>query len=1050
MTLRGSEPDPDESLDPADWEAFKDLAHRLLDDVLDHLRAVPEGPAWRPVPAAVRQALAEPLPIQGQGIERACRDACELILPYPTGNAHPRFWGWVHGSGTPSGVLAELVAAAINANSGGRDHGAIYVERQVIEWCRQLFDFPEHSSGILVSGTSMATLIGLAVARHHLAGTHVRTDGIRAAPLLVGYASVEAHGSVARAFEILGLGRTALRPIPVDRDYRIDLDALDGAIARDRALGARPFLVVGTAGTVNTGAIDDLAALANVCAKENLWLHVDGAFGALIALSPTLKPRLAGIERADSLAFDFHKWLHVPYDAGCVLVRRGDLHRATFAMSPDYLRREGRGLAGGDPWFCDYGPELSRGFRALKVWFTLKEHGAQRLGAAIERNCDQARYLAARIAAERRLELMAPVALNIVCFRVRAPGLDQASLDRLNADLVADLQESGLAAPSTTTLAGRTVIRVCLTNHRTRQSDLDILIEAVLSFGEPRCSGTGGPSRAAGDGGRARRDRFQRLATLAAPLEELLSAGGGSRLEVDPATGLNAYGCAPRPRIEALAFGSSTASTISPQAYAAADALRQELIGAARTGDLDSALAQAIATLRRGILEVCGGADLAGVEVVLTPSGTDGEYAALHLARGGSDRAIVNLVIAPEETGSGVLAAAQGRHFARITPSGAAARPDAAIAGLEPDLIQVPTVPIRGSDGQPRPLAEIDAEVTALVEQALAAGRRCLVHVLAGSKTGLLAPSFAAAHQLTARRGGQVDIVVDACQMRLSPERIRACLAAGWMVLVTGSKFFGGPPFAGALLLPANIVARASELRPLPAGMGEYFSRAEWPDALQHLTGRLPERANLGLVLRWQAALWEMKAFQAVSREQRTRTMTELCAAIGEALAASRHLRPLAIVASGDWPQTIFPFEVLHRGADGSAKPMDIATMKQVHRWLNADIAGWLPPRALCSARRLAALPCHLGQPVALARTAVLRLCIGAHLVWQTAFDHSLGSSFEARLEAQMQRARLALRKTELIAQYYGSLATAAAAAAAAGPQALGAEAAAGVQTRSG
>ena len=185
--------------------------------------------------------------------------------------------------------------------------------------------------------------------------------------------------------------------------------------------------MVGTAGTVNTGAIDDLAALADVCAKENLWLHVDGAFGALIALSATLKPRLAGIERADSLAFDFHKWLHVPYDAGCVLVRRGDLHRAAFAMSPDYLRRDARGLAGGDPWFCDYGPELSRGFRALKVWFTLKEHGARRLGAMIERNCDQARYLAARIAAEPRLELMAPVALNIVCFRLRAAGLEEAA-----------------------------------------------------------------------------------------------------------------------------------------------------------------------------------------------------------------------------------------------------------------------------------------------------------------------------------------------------------------------------------------------------------------------------------------------------------------------------------------------------------------------------------------------------------------------------------------------------------------------------------------------
>jgi glutamate/tyrosine decarboxylase-like PLP-dependent enzyme len=1047
VTLRGAEPDPNESLDPADWEAFKGLAHRLLDDVLEHLRTVPERPVWRPVPPAVRQALAEPLPIEGRDIEGTWRDARKLILPYPTGNAHPRFWGWVHGAGTAGGVLAELVAAAINANCGGRDHGAIYVERQVVEWCRQLLDFPEGTSGVLVSGTSMATLIGLAVARHHLAGADVRTDGIRGAPApLVGYASAEAHGSVARAFEILGLGRAALRLIPVDADYRIELEALRGAIARDRAEGARPFVAIGTAGTVNTGAIDDLMALADVCAREDLWLHVDGAFGALFALSPTLKPRLAGIERADSLAFDFHKWLHVPYDAGCVLVRRGDLHRAAFAMTPDYLRREGRGLAGGDPWFCDFGPELSRGFRALKVWFTLKEHGARRLGAAIERNCDQARYLAARIAAEPRLELMAPLALNIVCFRLRAPGLDEEGLDRLNADLVADLQESGIAAPSTTTLHGRTVIRVCLTNHRTRQSDLDLLIDVVLSFGKRRRPDAGDRRRrrATHDVARpaaARRDRSTRLRALAAPLEQLLRAGGGSRLELDPATGLNIYGCAAQPRPEALAFGSSTASTISAQAYAAANALRRQLIEAARAGHLGTAVERAIAAIRRGILEVCGAADLAGVEVVLTPSGTDGEYAALHLTRGGSDRALVNIVIAPEETGSGVLAAAQGRHFARVTPMGAAARPDVPLTGLDPHLIQVPTVPIRGSDGQPRPLAEIDREVAALVDQAVAAGRRCLLHVLAGSKTGLLAPSFEAAARLRQRHGSRLDIVVDACQMRIAPERIRACLAAGWMVLLTGSKFFGGPPFAGALLIPADVVARAADLAPLPAGLADYYSRPEWPDALQRLTACLPAGANLGLVLRWQAALWQMLAFQAVPQEQRARIMTELGAAIRASLATARSLRAVAVETSGDWPQTIFPFEVLREAAAGGTAPMDIAMTKQVHRWLNADISGRLPPGVLCSARRLAALPCHLGQPVGIAGTAVLRICIGAHLVWGAACDESLGSSLEARLEAQIQRARVALRKAELIAHYYDAL-SADAAAVALRTQALGAAAA--------
>jgi glutamate/tyrosine decarboxylase-like PLP-dependent enzyme len=740
VTLRGLA--PEDSLDPADWEAFKVLAHRLLDDAIDHLRTVRERPVWQPVPDAVRQALAQPLPVQGQGLERTCREVRDLILPYATGNTHPRFCGWVHGAGTPGGILAELIAAAMNANCGGRDHGAIYVERQVIEWCRELFGFPAGTSGIVVSGTSIATLIGLAVARHHLAGADVRTDGIRAAPApLVGYASVEAHGSIARAFEILGLGGNALRRIPVDRDYRIDLDALRSAIVQDRAAGARPLLVVGTAGTVNTGAIDDLAGLADLCRKEGLWLHVDGAFGALIALSAKLKPRLIGIERADSVAFDFHKWLHAPYDAGCVLVRRGDLHRAAFAMTPDYLRRDARGLAGGDPWFCDYGPELSRGFRALKVWFTLREHGARRLGAAVERNCD-----------------------------------------------VADLQESGVAAPSTTTLGGRTVIRVCLSNHRTRQNDLDVLLAATIACGERRLSsragGAGRRPRAADDGARhfaVTPDRFRQLRALAAPLEQLLLAGGGSRLEVDPATGLNAYGCAPHPRPEALAFGSSTASSISAHAYAAAEALRRELIGAARARTLDAALDRAITMIRRGILETCGATGLAGVEVVLTPSGTDGEYAALHLARTEPDRPIVNIVMAPEETGSGVLAAAQGRHFARLTPSGEAVSPDAPLAGCDPDLIHIATVPILGSDGRPRPLADIDAELTVLVEQAIATGRRCLVHVLAGSKTGLFAPGLHAVRRLRTHCAGQMDVVLDACQMRVSPERLRACSRpAGW------------------------------------------------------------------------------------------------------------------------------------------------------------------------------------------------------------------------------------------------------------------------------
>ena len=241
-----------------------------------------------------------------------------------------------------------------------------------------------------------------------------------------------------------------------------------------------PFALIGTIGTVDVGAIDDLSALADIAQAEGLWFHVDGAFGALMTLSPELKPLAHGLERADSVAFDFHKWMHVPYDAGCVIIRDGDLHYRTFATNEPYLARAQRGLAGGEPWFCDFGPDLSRGFRALKVWFTIKEHGAARLGEAMARNVRQARALAQRVAERGGLELLAPVALNIVCFRVCDPHLDAAELNALNAAIVVDVQERGIAAPSTTMLGEKLAIRVNLTNHRTTDADLDVLVDAVL------------------------------------------------------------------------------------------------------------------------------------------------------------------------------------------------------------------------------------------------------------------------------------------------------------------------------------------------------------------------------------------------------------------------------------------------------------------------------------------------------------------------------------------------------------------------------------------
>jgi glutamate/tyrosine decarboxylase-like PLP-dependent enzyme len=474
------------TLDPANWDAFARTVHQVADQAIAYLRDVRARPVWTQVPACVRQAFTQPLPVEPEALEAISREAVERILPYATGNIHPRFFGWVHGAGMANGLVAEILAAAMNSNVGGRDHGAVYVERQVVDWCRQLFGFDPQSSGILLSGTSMANLVALTVARNRYAGAQVRETGLwsKAAPL-TGYTSAEAHHSVSKAFEMLGLGSSQLRRIPVDGACRIDLAVLEKAIEADRH-GFQPFCIIGTAGTVNTGAIDDLLGLAAICRRHGLWFHVDGAFGALAILSDHHRNRLLGIEQADSIAFDFHKWMHVTYDAGCVLIRDGDLHRQTFSTRADYLRSETRGLAAGAPWFCDFGPELSRGFRALKVWFALKEHGVKRLGAVIDRNCLLAREFADTLAADPRFELLAPVSLNIVCFRVVFAAAGPEELDQRNAELVVALHERGIAAPSVTRINGRTGIRMHINNYRTQRQDLADTLQGLIAIAEER------------------------------------------------------------------------------------------------------------------------------------------------------------------------------------------------------------------------------------------------------------------------------------------------------------------------------------------------------------------------------------------------------------------------------------------------------------------------------------------------------------------------------------------------------------------------------------
>ncbi|GBQ31644.1 cytochrome D ubiquinol oxidase subunit I [Gluconacetobacter azotocaptans] len=464
-------------LDPENWDELRGLGHRMLDDMIDRLATQRDRPVWRPMPDAARAALRTGLPVEPTPPEALYDRFSDLIAPYATGNTHPGFMGWVHGGGTAVGMLAELLAGGLNANCGGRDHAPIEVEREVIRWAADMLGFPPDCSGLLVTGSSMANMIAVITAsRATPDGQALRRTGV-GGRRLVGYAAATAHGCIARAFDLAGLGTDALRIIPVDDRHRMDLPALRAAIRSDRDSGAEPFIVIGTAGTVDTGAIDDLDGIADIARRDGLWFHVDGAFGALAMLSPDLRPALCGLERADSVAFDFHKWAQVPYDAGCILVREPGRQAAAFAQSLAYLSREDRGLAGNAPWFCDLGPDLSRGFRALKVWMTLGTYGTARMGRMVDACCAVARHLAERVEREPMLELLAPVTLNIVCFRVRVAGTD---LDALNGELVKDLHESGVAAPSTTMVGGVKAIRAAIVNHRTVPGDVDRMVDEVL------------------------------------------------------------------------------------------------------------------------------------------------------------------------------------------------------------------------------------------------------------------------------------------------------------------------------------------------------------------------------------------------------------------------------------------------------------------------------------------------------------------------------------------------------------------------------------------
>lgn len=469
------------SLDPADWEALRSEGHRMLDQMIDHLRTLKDQPVWREAPGEVRAAFHAPLPLEPTDLAVVHDDFTRLVLPYHGGNLHPGFMGWVQGGGTPVGMLAEMLSGGLNANLGGRDHMPVAVERQVVEWVRDIFGFPESAGGLFLTGTSQANFVAVIAARTRALSNQIRRTGLKSKSQLVAYTSCEAHNCIPRAIDMAGIGTDHLRQIAIDADGRMDLVALNAAITRDTTAGLTPFLVIATSGTVNMGAIDDLSGVADIAERHGLWFHVDGALGALGVLADDLKALYAGIERADSLAFDFHKWGQVPYDAGFILARRQTDLRDAFGSPAAYLSRAKTGLAGGDWWPSDDGPDLSRGFRALKTWLTIRTYGLKALGASISANCRLARLLAERVATEPKLELLAPVTLNVVCFGY-APEAGDAERT-INARIVEALHGDGQVAPSLTRTDKGFAIRAAIVNHRTTADDIGRLVERVLHFG---------------------------------------------------------------------------------------------------------------------------------------------------------------------------------------------------------------------------------------------------------------------------------------------------------------------------------------------------------------------------------------------------------------------------------------------------------------------------------------------------------------------------------------------------------------------------------------
>jgi aromatic-L-amino-acid/L-tryptophan decarboxylase len=454
--------------------------------IAQHLTTLPEKPVFRPFPAglAAKYLNSKP-PDAGLEADDILDTFAQDIEPYPFGNGHPRFYGWVNSPPVVMGIFAEALAAAMNPSCAGGNHAAVYVEREVINWFKQIVGFPPESMGLLVNGGSMAALTGLAIARQVQCGYDLRTQGLQGStPRLKFYRTGEGHGCHQKAIELLGIGSEHLRSVEHDRSLRMIPSALDAAIREDRQRGDIPIAVIANAGTVNSGAIDPLDEIADVCAQHKVWLHVDGAYGAPAILTGRYAKQLSALARADSIALDPHKWLYVPVEAGVVLVRDARQMPATFSLVPPYLQTDGNTEGvGGLPWFSEYGFQQTRGFGALKVWMALRYHGISGYRSSIERDIRLSGLLASLLRGSGDIEIFEPQNLSIVCFRYAPPKLrqDAQAIDRLNKAILEKLQLDGQAFFSSTVLDGRFWLRACIINPRTHEEDLEEFVRELAT-----------------------------------------------------------------------------------------------------------------------------------------------------------------------------------------------------------------------------------------------------------------------------------------------------------------------------------------------------------------------------------------------------------------------------------------------------------------------------------------------------------------------------------------------------------------------------------------